>query len=157
MPSTVALTLNGRDRAIPVDDGELLCDSLRDRLELTGTKVGCREGVCGSCDVLVDGDVVRSCLVLTAQVDGRTVRTVEGLAANRSYGPLQEAFVRHGAVQCGFCTSGLLVAVTAMLESDDTISDDDLAEALSGNLCRCTGYAKIVDAVREVSAQGSGA
>jgi carbon-monoxide dehydrogenase small subunit len=151
MTSRVVFTLNGRDRSIDVDDAELLCDSLRRRFDLTGTKVGCREGVCGSCDVLLDTDVVRSCLVLTAQVDGRSVRTVEGLGQGRSIGALQEAFVRHGAVQCGFCTPGLLIAATAALEGGAPIAAEDFAEVLSGNLCRCTGYAKILDAVREVA------
>lgn len=155
MTSTVDFTLNGRDRSVEIDEGELLCDSLRDRLDLTGTKVACREGVCGSCDVLLDGDVVRSCLVLTVQVEGRSVRTVEGLGQGRSLAPLQEAFVQHGAAQCGFCTSGMLVALTAALEKDPSVSDEDLVDVLSGNLCRCTGYAKIVDAVRAVSAERS--
>jgi carbon-monoxide dehydrogenase small subunit len=150
MTSTVAFTVNGRDRSLTVDDTELLCDSLRDRLDLTGTKVGCREGVCGSCDVLVDNDVVRSCLMLTVQADGQSIRTVEGLGEGRSLGALQDAFVQHGAVQCGFCTPGLLIAATAALEGGAPVDADELAEVLSGNLCRCTGYTKIVDAVSAV-------
>lgn len=148
MTQTVRFTVNRRAVALEVDDGELLCDSLRERLNLVGTRVGCREGVCGSCDVLVDDTVVRSCLMFTAQVDGSEVVTVEGLAADGTLSPLQEAFVAAGAVQCGFCTSGLLIAATHLLEHNPAPTDDDIVRALAGNLCRCTGYTKVVEAVR---------
>jgi carbon-monoxide dehydrogenase small subunit len=155
MPFEIKLSVNGRSRAVHVDDRELLCDVLRERLELTGTKVGCREGVCGSCDVLLDGEVVRSCLVLAAQVDGAEVTTVEGLGSGAGLGTLQEAFVAYGAVQCGFCTSGMLIAASAVLAKDPTLSDTDLVEALAGNLCRCTGYSKVLDAIASVARQNA--
>ena len=148
MTLDVGLRVNGHERRLIVRDSEVLCDSLRDRLELTGTKIGCREGVCGSCDVLVDGAVVRSCLTLTAQVEDRDVTTVEGLADGHLLSQLQQAFVELGAVQCGFCTPGMLMAASAALSADPDLSDEELDEALAGNLCRCTGYSKIVDAVK---------
>jgi aerobic-type carbon monoxide dehydrogenase small subunit (CoxS/CutS family) len=159
---TVAFRLNGRPLTREVDDAELLCDCLRERLGQTGTRVGCREGVCGSCDVLVDGVVARSCMLLAAQVDGCEVTTVEGLAARSgapdgALSPLQRAFVDHGAVQCGFCTAGFLVCATALLERDPDPSPERIVAALSGNLCRCTGYAKVVAAVQAVARDGAGA
>ena len=161
MTRPVAFTLNGRPVAVEVDDAELLCDCLRERLGRTGTRVGCREGVCGSCDVLVDGVVVRSCLLLAAQVDGCEVTTVEGLAARAgaagTLSRLQRAFVDHGAVQCGFCTAGLLVCATALLERDPDPSPERVVAALSGNLCRCTGYAKVVAAVQAAAGGRAGA
>jgi aerobic-type carbon monoxide dehydrogenase small subunit (CoxS/CutS family) len=146
----IRLVVNGTERDATVAEDELLCDTLRGRLGLTGTKVGCREGVCGSCDVEMDGLVVRSCLILSAQSDGSVVTTVEGLASGQ-LSALQEAFVAHGAAQCGFCTSGMLVAASAALRTDADLVARDPAAALAGNLCRCTGYAKIVDAVRSVA------
>lgn len=154
MTLAVRFAVNGRDVAVDVDAGELLCDSLRDRLDLTGTRVGCREGVCGSCDVLVDGTVVRSCLMLTAQLEGREVVTVEGLGAADSLSPLQQAFVDHGAVQCGFCTSGLLISATALLDRNPRPTEAEIVDALAGNLCRCTGYTKVVQAVESVAGRG---
>jgi carbon-monoxide dehydrogenase small subunit len=159
---SVTFSLNGRQVAPVVDDAELLCDCLRERLGQTGTRVSCWEGVCGSCDVLVDGVVVRSCLLLAAQVEGCEVTTVEGLAA-RAGAPegelsrLQRAFVDHGAVQCGFCTAGLLVCATALLERDPEPSPERIVAALSGNLCRCTGYAKVVAAVQAAARDGADA
>jgi carbon-monoxide dehydrogenase small subunit len=155
MPFDIKLTVNGRSRTARVGDDELLCDVLRDRFDLTGTKVGCREGVCGSCDVLIDGDVVRSCLVFAAQADGSEITTVEGLGSGGQLSALQEAFVEHGAVQCGFCTAGMLIAASATLAKDPTLSDTDLVEAFAGNLCRCTGYTKVLDAVVAVARQGA--
>jgi carbon-monoxide dehydrogenase small subunit len=155
MPFEIKLVVNGRGRAVGVNGDELLCDVLRGRLDLTGTKVGCREGVCGSCDVLLDGEVVRSCLVLAAQADGSEVTTVEGLSSGGRLGVLQEAFVAHGAVQCGFCTSGMLIAASAALVEDPTLSDTDLEEVFAGNLCRCTGYTKVLDAVVAAARQGA--
>jgi aerobic-type carbon monoxide dehydrogenase small subunit (CoxS/CutS family) len=153
----VEFTLNGRPVAPEVDDAELLCDCLRERLGQTGTRVGCREGVCGSCNVLVDGVVVRSCLMLAAQAAGSSVTTVEGLAdlgpsAGDGLSRLQRAFVDHGAVQCGFCTAGILVTAAALLEVNPRPTAEQVAKALAGNLCRCTGYTKVVDAVRAAAA-----
>jgi aerobic carbon-monoxide dehydrogenase small subunit len=139
--------INGERVVAGVADDELLCDFLRDEMELLGTHVGCLEGVCGTCTVLVDGRQVRSCLVLAAQVDGCSVLTVEGLAGPGSLHPLQRAFIESGAIQCGFCTSGMLMASKALLDEYPVPTEQQIREALAGNLCRCTGYAKIVDAV----------
>jgi carbon-monoxide dehydrogenase small subunit len=144
----VALTVNGTANEVDVAPAELLCDTLRERLGLTGTHVPCREGVCGSCNVQVNGELVRSCLMLAVQADGADVRTVEGLADGGVLSELQDAFVRTGAVQCGYCTSGILMTATDLLNRNAQADDEQITEALSGNLCRCTGYAKIFDAVR---------
>ena len=143
----VELTVNGERREADVWEGESLLTALRDRLELPGSKNACEQGECGSCSVLFDGTLVCSCLVLAAQADGHAVVTVEGLAREEALHPVQQAFVDAGAVQCGFCTPGLVVAVADLLERVPHPSDDEIREALSGNLCRCTGYAKIFDAV----------
>ncbi len=144
----ISLTVNGERREADLWGGESLLTMLRDTLELPGSKNACEQGECGSCSVLLDGELVCSCLVLAAQADGHTVVTVEGLADGDSLHPVQQAFVEAGAVQCGFCTPGLVVAVTDLLARVPDPGDDEIREALSGNLCRCTGYAKIFDAVR---------
>jgi aerobic carbon-monoxide dehydrogenase small subunit len=144
----VALTVNGERREAEVWEGESLLFALRERLGLPGSKNACEQGECGSCSVLLDGQLVCSCLVLAAQAEGHDVVTVEGLAQDGRLHPVQEAFAETGAVQCGFCTPGLIVATADLLQRNPTPSEDELREALSGNLCRCTGYAKIFDAVR---------
>ena len=144
----VRLTVNGEERHADVWEGASLLAMLRDDLGLPGSKNACEQGECGSCSVWLDGDLVCACLVLAAQAHEREVRTVEGLAAGEALHPVQEAFVEAGAVQCGFCTPGFVVAVTDLLERDEELTDEGIREALSGNLCRCTGYAKILDAVR---------
>ena len=144
----VQLTVNGERREADCWEGESLLYALREKLELPGSKNACEQGECGSCSVLLDGKLVCSCLVLAAQADGHEVTTVEGLAAGESLHPVQQAFVETGAVQCGFCTPGLFVAAADLLSRRPSPSDDEIREALSGNLCRCTGYAKILDAVR---------
>jgi carbon-monoxide dehydrogenase small subunit len=144
----IALTVNGAAREADVWPGESLLYALRERLGLPGSKNACEQGECGSCSVLLDGTLVCACLVLAAQVDGHEVVTVEGLAGGDSLHRVQEAFVEAGAVQCGFCTPGLVVATVDLLKQTPQPSDDEIREALSGNLCRCTGYAKIFDAVR---------
>jgi carbon-monoxide dehydrogenase small subunit len=144
----ISLTVNGEPREAEVWGGESLLTVLRDTLELPGSKNACEQGECGSCSVLLDGELVCSCLVLGAQADGHEVVTVEGLAEGDALHPVQQAFVDTGAVQCGFCTPGLVVAVTDLLARTPDPGDDEIREALSGNLCRCTGYAKIFDAVR---------
>jgi carbon-monoxide dehydrogenase small subunit len=136
--------VNGRQVEADVWEGESLLYALRERLGFPGSKNACEQGECGSCSVLLDGELVCSCLVLAAQAPGHELVTVEGLGLNR----VQEAFVRTGAVQCGFCTPGFVVAATDLLARNPRPSDDEIREALSGNLCRCTGYAKIFDAVR---------
>jgi carbon-monoxide dehydrogenase small subunit len=132
-------------------EGESLLATLRDRLALPGSKNACEQGECGSCSVLLDGELVCSCLVLAAQADGHAVVTVEGLARGERLHPVQEAFAEAGAVQCGFCTPGFVVAAADLLRRIPDPSDDEIREALSGNLCRCTGYAKILDAVHRAA------
>jgi aerobic carbon-monoxide dehydrogenase small subunit len=144
----IALTVNGEPREAEVWEGESLLFALRERLGLPGSKNACEQGECGSCSVLLDGSLVCSCLVLAAQADGHDVVTVEGLAEDGRLHRVQEAFAETGAVQCGFCTPGFVVAAADLLEHNPDPSDDEIREALSGNLCRCTGYAKIFDAVR---------
>ena len=144
----IALTVNGEPLEADLWGGESLLTLLRDTLELPGSKNACEQGECGSCSVLIDGELVCSCLVLAAQGDGHEIVTVEGLVDEDGLHPVQQAFVDAGAVQCGFCTPGLVVAVADLLERTPTPSDDEIREALSGNVCRCTGYVKIFDAVR---------
>jgi carbon-monoxide dehydrogenase small subunit len=144
----ITLTVNGEPREADVWAGESLLTTLRDSLELPGSKNACEQGECGSCSVLLDGELVCACLVLAAQADGHDVTTVEGLAEGEELHRVQRAFVEAGAVQCGFCTPGLVVATAALLDANPDPTDDEMREALSGNLCRCTGYAKIFDAVR---------
>ena len=142
------MTINGERREADVWGGESLLTTLRDRLDLPGSKNACEQGECGSCSVLLDGELVCACLVLAAQTDGHDVVTVEGLAEETGLHPVQEAFADAGAVQCGFCTPGLVVAAAELLRRVPAPSDDEIREALSGNLCRCTGYQKILDAVQ---------
>ena len=140
-------TLNGKAVSSDVGGTRRLLDVLREDLHLTGTKEGCGEGECGACSVLIDGEVVDSCLIAVGQVEGRTVTTVEGLADGGRLTALQQAFIEHGAAQCGICTPGMLLAAHALLQQSKRLSADDVREGLAGNLCRCTGYTKIIDAV----------
>ena len=144
----IELTVNGEKREADVWAGESLLFALRESLGLPGSKNACEQGECGSCSVLLDGTLVCACLVLAAQADGHEVVTVEGLAENGELHRVQEAFVEAGAVQCGFCTPGLVVATVDLLAHNPSPTEDEIREALSGNLCRCTGYSKIFDAVR---------
>ena len=144
----ITTTVNGVERTVEVPPATSLLSVLRDELGLTGSKNACEEGECGSCSVWLDGEVVCSCLVPAIQAGGRSIRTIEGLGDRGCLHPVQEAFLDAGAVQCGFCTPGLVVAVADLLERDPHPSDETIRAALAGNLCRCTGYAKIVAAVR---------
>ena len=144
----ISLRVNGETREADVWEGESLLFALRERLGLPGSKNACEQGECGSCSVLLEGELVCSCLVLAAQADSHEVVTVEGLAPDGLLHPVQEAYAETGAVQCGFCTPGLIVATVDLLAHNPDPSDDEIREALSGNLCRCTGYVKIFDAVR---------
>jgi carbon-monoxide dehydrogenase small subunit len=144
----ITLTVNGERQETEIWEGESLLFALRERLGLPGSKNACEQGECGSCSVLLDGTLVCACLVLAAQADGHQVVTVEGLGKEDDLHPVQRAFSETGAVQCGFCTPGLIVATADLLARNSAPSDDEIREALSGNLCRCTGYAKIFDAVR---------
>jgi carbon-monoxide dehydrogenase small subunit len=148
------LTVNGRSRSILVDSRVTLLEVLREHLGLTGAKRGCNQGVCGACTILVDGVPVRGCLSLAATHQHVEITTVEGLANGRTLTPLQEAFSDTGAVQCGFCTSGMLIAATALLRETPDPSDDEIRRGISANLCRCTGYAKIIEAIRTVARGG---
>jgi aerobic carbon-monoxide dehydrogenase small subunit len=147
----ISLTVNGERREADVWPGESLLYVLRERLELPGSKNACEQGECGSCSVLLDGVLVCACLVLGVQADSHEVVTVEGLSEGGGLHPVQEAFVRAGAVQCGFCTPGLVMAAADLIRRTPSPSDDEIREALSGNLCRCTGYQKIFDAVRSAA------
>jgi aerobic carbon-monoxide dehydrogenase small subunit len=145
----LSVTVNGEHREVDgVWEGESLLSALREHLDLPGSKNACEQGECGSCSVLLDGTLVCACLVLAAQADGHEVVTVEGLVEEGRLHRVQEAFVEAGAVQCGFCTPGLVVATADLLERTPDPGEDEIREALSGNLCRCTGYTKIFDAVR---------
>jgi carbon-monoxide dehydrogenase small subunit len=150
----VTLTVNGAVRAAEARDGESLLTFLREELELPGSKNACEQGECGSCSVMLDGALVCSCLVLAAACADKNVGTVEALAPDGRLHPLQQAFLNAGAVQCGFCTPGLIVAANALLRRNPEPSDAEIREALSGNICRCTGYGKILEAVHAV-ARGS--
>ena len=152
---TVNIRINGQAVSHAVDDRLSLADFVRDQCLLTGTHIGCEHGVCGACTVLVDGEPVRSCLMFAVQADGRQIRTVEGLAAGAELHPLQQAFIENHGLQCGFCTPGFLMLATGVLEREPDISDEDLIDVLSSNLCRCTGYENIVKAVRAAAAKMS--
>jgi carbon-monoxide dehydrogenase small subunit len=151
--SRVSLEVNGRAYAIEVEPRRNLADALRDDCGLTGTHVGCEHGVCGACTVLVNGEPVRSCLMFAVQAQGKSIRTVEGLAKGEELHPLQRAFWDHHGLQCGFCTPGFLMLAAGVLEADPDISDEELRHVLSSNLCRCTGYQNIVKAVRAAAAE----
>ncbi len=147
----VKCNLNHKPLEIEVEADLLLVEMLRDILHLTGTKVGCGEGECGACTVLVDGKSINSCLILAVCVDGKEIVTVEGLAEGNKLHPLQEAFVNFGAVQCGFCTPGMLLSAKALLDENPHPTTKEIYEAISGNLCRCTGYTKITEAIKAVA------
>ena len=147
----ITLTMNGKERTLAVSSNDTLLEVVRDHLDLTGSKEGCGEGVCGSCTLLLDGHPVRACLTLALEADGAAVTTVEGLADGDNLSPLQQSFIDHGAVQCGFCTPGMLMSATALLTDNPSPDRKAVRNALSGNICRCTGYAKIVDAVEHAA------
>ncbi|MCO4890878.1 (2Fe-2S)-binding protein [Cupriavidus sp. WGtm5] len=146
-PVTIELTVNGEEHQVQVPARRLLADLLRDDLNLTGTKRGCETGICGACSVLVDGEVVKSCLMLAMQARGRHVMTVEGLAADGQLHPLQQSFMEHGGLQCGYCTPGFLMAACALLANNPNPTEEEVRHGLNGNLCRCTGYVGIVESV----------
>jgi aerobic-type carbon monoxide dehydrogenase small subunit (CoxS/CutS family) len=151
----IELEVNGRAHEADVEPRMLLSDFLRHQLALTGTKVGCEHGVCGACTVQVDGEPVRSCLMLAVQARGRTVRTVEDLAGEDALHPLQRAFHELHALQCGFCTAGVLISMEAFLRDRESATEEEIREALAGNLCRCTGYQAMVEAVRRSAGASS--
>jgi aerobic carbon-monoxide dehydrogenase small subunit len=151
MKSLIQLTINGQPVEAAVDPNRTLLQLLREDLGLTGTKHGCGLGDCGACTVILDGRPVNSCLVLAIQANGSEVLTIEGLAENGKLHPIQQAFVDKGAIQCGFCSPGMILSAKALLDANPKPSEHDIRMALSGNLCRCTGYQKIVDAVGEAA------
>jgi carbon-monoxide dehydrogenase small subunit len=152
----VTTTVNGDAAEFLADPRETLLDALRDQLGLTGTKEGCGTGDCGACSVIVDGVLVCSCLMLAAEAEGKTVETIEGMAGEELH-PLQRQFIEHAALQCGFCTPGILVAAKALLERNPDPTDTEIRYWLAGNLCRCTGYDKIIRAVQDAAAEMRGA
>jgi carbon-monoxide dehydrogenase small subunit len=149
---SVAVRVNGQERRASVEPRRTLADFVREQCGLTGTHLGCEHGVCGACTVLVDGDAVRSCLVFAVQVDGAEVTTIEGIGSPDELSPVQAAFRDHHGLQCGFCTPGFVVSVTAFLRDHPNPTDDEIRDGLSGNLCRCTGYQGILAAVRAAAA-----
>ena len=153
MTNKIAITLNvnGRDYPVQVEPRRTLADAIREDCGLTGTHIGCEHGVCGACTIILGDDAVRSCLMFAVQAQGRPIRTVEGLAQGGDLHPLQNAFIAHHALQCGFCTPGFLMLAVNVLEQHPDITDDEIVDVLSSNLCRCTGYQNIIKAVRAVA------
>jgi carbon-monoxide dehydrogenase small subunit len=152
----LSLRVNGEEHRLEVEPRRLLADVLRDDLGLTGTHLGCEQGACGACTVLLDGSAVRSCLLFAVQAEGAEVTTVEALASGGALHPLQEAFRDHHALQCGFCTPGMLLAAVDLVARNPSPAADEVREELSGNLCRCTGYQRIVEAVLDAAARMRG-
>ena len=148
MPDTVTAVVNGEERSLEVEGRTLLVHALRDGLGLTGAHIGCDTSQCGACTVLLDGNAVKSCTVLAHQADGRDITTIEGLAQDGALHPIQRAFVEHHGLQCGFCTPGVILTAADLLSGGGSPSDEEIRHALRGNLCRCTGYQHIVDAVK---------
>ena len=151
MKQKINLTVNGESQEIMVEQNKLLADVLRDDLQLTGTKISCEMGVCGTCTVLVGGLPVSGCLMLAIQADGQEIETIEGLASEKDLHPLQRAFLDHGAVQCGFCIPGMILTAKAFLEEKKDPTEEEIREEFKGNLCRCTGYVKIIKAIQEAA------
>jgi aerobic-type carbon monoxide dehydrogenase small subunit (CoxS/CutS family) len=149
----IALNVNGRDYAIRVEPRKTLADAIREDCGQTGTNIGCEHGVCGACTVIVDNEAVRSCLMFAIQAEGHPIRTVEGLADGEKLHPLQAAFIEHHALQCGYCTPGFLMLTVNALEKKPHMTDEEIRDLLSSNLCRCTGYQNIIKAVRSVAAE----
>jgi len=147
MRKALNIEINGRKQALEIEPNALLLDVLRLGVGLTGTKEGCGEGVCGSCTVMVDGELVRSCLTLAMQLEGKSVTTIEGISNGSELHPIQRRFLEHGAVQCGFCSPGLIVTAKALLSSNPDPSEAEVRDAIRGNFCRCTGYVKIIEAI----------
>jgi carbon-monoxide dehydrogenase small subunit len=153
MKKLISLTVNNKVYEVAVNPNQTLVDLLRYQLELTGTKKGCEVGDCGSCTVIMDGKPVNSCLVLAVQANGKAIVTIEGLETDEGLHPLQESFIEKGAIQCGFCSPGMILTAKHLLDKNPNPDERDIRMAISGNLCRCTGYQKIVEAVQDASAK----
>jgi carbon-monoxide dehydrogenase small subunit len=153
MKRELKLTVNNEPYEVFIEPSKTLVELLRDELGLTGTKEGCSEGMCGACTVLIDGKAVKSCLVLALQAQGKKVTTIEGLAQGDRLHPLQESFVNHGAIQCGFCTPGMILSAKAFLDEYPNPTEEDVKFAIAGNLCRCTGYVKIIEAIVDIASR----
>ncbi len=151
MKKLISVTINDKEYELAVSPNQTLVDLIRNDLELTGTKKGCEVGDCGSCTVIMDGKPVNSCLVLAVQANGKKITTIEGVATDEGLHPIQDAFVEHGAIQCGFCSPGMILSGKSLLESNPKPTELEIRTAISGNLCRCTGYQKIVEAIKDVS------
>ena len=151
MKTLITLTVNGTERELAIEPNRTLLDVLRYDLELTGTKKGCDVGECGSCTVILNGKPVNACLVLAIQANGAEILTIEGLKPSQGLHPLQQAFVEKGAIQCGFCSPGMLLSASSLLKQNPNPTEEEIRTALSGNLCRCTGYQKIVEAIQSVA------
>lgn len=148
----ISMTVNGDQHELLVDQGWTLLETLRDHLRLTGTKEGCSNGNCGACTVMINGRTANSCLVLAAEMDGNEITTVEGIASHGELNAVQQAFIKDGALQCGFCTPGFIVSATALLQRNPNPTEEEIRMRLAGNLCRCTGYDKIIMAVEDAAA-----
>ena len=151
MKQLITINVNGTENEVAVNSGTTLLDLLRDQLRLTGAKKGCEQGDCGACTVLLNGKAVNSCLVLAIEADGQNITTIEGLAKGEDLHPIQRAFVEKGSIQCGFCTPGMILRTKSFLDENPNPSRENIKEGLSGNLCRCTGYTKIIEAVETAS------
>jgi aerobic-type carbon monoxide dehydrogenase small subunit (CoxS/CutS family) len=151
METTVSFIVNGEKKTVTTDTGRSLLDVLREDLHLTGTKYGCGEGACGACTILMDGEPVLSCVAAVAEADKKRITTIEGLSTDESLHPVQEAFLEEGAIQCGYCTSGMVLTAAALLEKSPNPTDEEIVEAMNGNICRCNGYVKILNAVRSAA------
>jgi len=147
----IRLTVNGETYTVAVEPRESLLDVLRDKLSLTGTKKGCDRGDCGACTIIMDGKPVNSCLVLAVEADGKELLTIEGLANKGQLHPVQEAFIQYGAIQCGYCTPGMIMSAKALLDENPSPTEEEIKRAIGGNFCRCTGYVKIVDAIKKAA------
>lgn len=152
----IAITVNGKKHSLKIDPNLRLLDILRDKLRLTGTKEGCGIGECGACTVIINGRAMNSCLVLAGQCDGSDIITVEGLSRDGELHPLQQALIDHGAVQCGFCTPGMIMSAKALLDENPNPSEEEIRTAIAGNLCRCTGYIQIVEAIKAAADKKQG-
>jgi len=156
LKQTIELKVNGELYKVEIEPRRTLLEVLREKLGLTGTKEGCGKGDCGHCTVLIDGEPVCSCLTLAIEAQGHDIVTIEGLAEGGKLHPLQQAFVDYGAIQCGFCTPGMILAAKSLLDKNPDPTEDEIKEAISGNLCRCTGYVKIIDAIKAAAKQKGG-